>query len=775
MLRDSRRTFCITLFALIAAACSDGVNMVSPHAVAAPSGPRVSRTTLACTATLHPQMVVCKPAAAGGGSAATAASSPIRKNIIVGKQNVYVFLNLTNFAYSNTNVFSFNATVQNLMTQPIGTQNGTAVAGGGVDVFFTNGPFVACGTGTVSAVGTSTGTFTASGQQYYQYNQIIKPDSTSAIKTWSFQLSPSVCGFNFYVEVSGDLPAEGSVLRWTVAHQGVTPNQLNGVWQDNANDVFAAGLGGTVLHYNGTTWSQLALNQPTYQLRAVSGSSTSDVWFVGDAGITTHYNGTSFTTVATSSADNLTGVWDISATNIYAVGYPTGTTNSIIFHSTNGTSWTAVTPPHGVTDSLFAVWAADANDIFMVGHNGRILYDSSGTFVQFTRPTTSDLRAVWGTSATNVYAVGDNGVIYHFTGGATWTAMTSNTTNNLAAIGGTSASNIWAVGAGGTTVNYNGSAWSVVGPAIGLNLHGVTSSNVSPVWAVGDAGTMISFTGTTETVSSQSGFPFERIWAASDTSIWATSIGTILHSNGSNGWSVVYVSPTVGDTMLGLWGFSSVDVHTLTVNGNVFKWDGTSWTETLHGGTSWRAEWGDQADTNVLCAASQTGTVYCNDIAVNATAGTLQLMSLWGSSNTTLYTTNVNGGIYQSTDSGTTFKAMTSGTTDTLFAIWGSGPTQIWAAGQAGTIITNSGGATWTAQASGTTNDLRWLWAGTAPTGYTGDAYAVGDAGTIQHFNGTQWSPMWSGVTTTLRTVYGISPTNVYVGGDNGVVLIGSQ
>ena len=74
-------------------------------------------------------------------------------------------------------------------------------------------------------------------------------------------------------------------------------------------------------------------------------------------------------------------------------------------------------------------------------------------------------------------------------------------------------------------------------------------------------------------------------------------------------------------------------------------------------------------------------------------------------------------------------------------------------------MLFNNGGTTWTAQASGTTNDLRWLWADTPPTGYTGDVYVVGDAGTIQHWNGTRnGPPCWSGVNTTTllpaSTVY---------------------
>ena len=762
-----------TLVSLVVAAslvaCSDSANMVAPHTLSQTGG-KASRSTLVCTATVHPQSVTCTPLAGVAGAAAAGRVSS--RNVIVGKQNVYVYVATSNYKFS-TDTFSFNATVQNLMTQPIGTQNGSAVAGGGVDVFFTSGPYINCGTGPISALGTSTGTFTASGQQYYAYNQIIKSDSVSATKQWNFQLSTNVCGFNFYVEVSADMPAEGSVLRWTPVHQGVTGNQLTAVWQDSADDVFAVGLNGTVLHYNGTTWSALALNQPTYQLRAVYGTSTNDVWMVGDNGVTVHWNGSTFTTVSTgvTPAPNLKGVWEANSKNIYAVGGAI-----TVLQSRNATSWTAVATPHGVVDTLRAIWGADSAHIFVVGDNGRLLmYNGSGTWTQFTKPTGNPpFRGVWGTSATNVFAVATNGAVYQYNG--TWTAMNSNTTNELDAVGGTSASNVWAVGVDGTTIHYNGAGnWTYLGPPIGLNLHGVSSGSASPIWAVGDGGTLISLNGTTETVSAQSGFPILRIWAASDTSIWATTVGTVLHSNNGTTWSVSYVSTTAADTMLGLWGFGPADVHTLSVNGNVAKWNGTSWTPSVHGGVSWRAEWGDQADTNVLCAASQAGAVYCNDVGNNAQAGTIQLMSLWGASNTTLYTTSVNGTIYQSTDSGTTFNAMTSGTTDTLFAIWGSGPTAIWAAGQAGTMLFNNGGATWTAQASGTTNDLRWMWADSPPTGYTGDVYAVGDAGTIQHWNGTQWSPMWSSVTTTLRAVYGLSPTQVFIVGDNGVVLAGSQ
>jgi hypothetical protein len=782
MLRDTRRRFSVTLLSIVglagAMACGDERNFVAPVVPTTTAGSHVSRTTLACTATLHPKMVTCTPVNSyGAGVAAASRVNP--RNVIVGKQSVYVYLALSNYQL-NGSTFEFDATVQNLMTQPLGTQNGTAVAGGGVDVFFTAGPAVNCGTGTVSAVGTQTGTFTASGQQYYQYNQIIKPDSTSAAQLWQFQLSSNVCGFNFYVEVSGDMPAEQSVLRWTAIRQGVTNNQLNGAWGDGLGNVFAAGLNGSALMYNGTTWSALPLNQSTYQLRAVYGTSKTDVWFVGDAGVATHYNGTGFTEVSPGTT-NLKGVWEANSTNIYAIG---GAIN--VWQSRNGTSWTAVAVPHGIADTLRAIWGADSAHIFIVGDDGRLLfYNGTGStgWTQFAKPNGDPpFRGVWGTSATNVFACATNGAIYQYNGTA-WTAMTSPITSELDAINGSSATNIWAVGDSGKALKYNGTAWDTVARVTYYNLHGVTAA-ASPVWAVGDMGTLVSYTGTTGTMSSQSGNPITHLWASGPTDIWASTYSAILHYNGTSWSTALFLTKTTNpagtaapDTLINVIGFggaADTNIHALGQNGTVAIWNGTSFdTVQQQLGTGWNAEWGTTAPT--LCAVGNAGEYDCNTGEGGRVGNEPYLTSLWGSSATSLFAGGTNGDVYVSTNGAASWTQTTTGTGDSILAVWGSSATAIWASGEAGVMYMSTNGTTWTAQASGTTNALRALWADAPPSGYTGDVYAVGDNGTIQHYNGTGWTPMWSGVTTRLRTVFGTSSTSVYIGGDDGVVLVGSQ
>lgn len=64
---------------------------------------------------------------------------------------------------------------------------------------------------------------------------------------------------------------------------------------------------------------------------------------------------------------------------------------------------------------------------------------------------------------------------------------------------------------------------------------------------------------------------------------------------------------------------------------------------------------------------------------------------------------------------------------------------------------------------------------GTSLNGVSGtsdsDAFAVGEQGTILHFDGKDWTRMNSGTTNTLNSVWGSSPSNVLAVGTQGLVL----
>lgn len=104
----------------------------------------------------------------------------------------------------------------------------------------------------------------------------------------------------------------------------------------------------------------------------------------------------------------------------------------------------------------------------------------------------------------------------------------------------------------------------------------------------------------------------------------------------------------------------------------------------------------------------------------------------------------------------------------TLSAVWGSSPTDVWLAGEAGTLLHYSGGA-WALVPSGTESGFRAL-SGTSAK----DVWAAGLDGTLLHFDGSSWSATqksgtpWSPTTgPNQRPIYALFalPKQLWAGG----------
>ena len=75
-----------------------------------------------------------------------------------------------------------------------------------------------------------------------------------------------------------------------------SPSQekLNGVWgylsPDSTHKFYAVGENGTIIHFDGTTWT--TTGSPTSEdLYGIWGSSGTDIFAVGDNATIVHYNG----------------------------------------------------------------------------------------------------------------------------------------------------------------------------------------------------------------------------------------------------------------------------------------------------------------------------------------------------------------------------------------------------------------------------------------------------------------------------------------------------
>ena len=756
-------------------ACSDV--SAPPDAVGSLSG--LSSTRLQCTAWL--------PAAGAAGHAqctgpikSSAAHTTHPSDVVLTQQNITVDLAFSNFAYStSTGVFSFNTTVENLTVQPLGTTDSVTTTTNGVRVFFSTAPWSSTGNVTVSnATGTATFNGGTTAVPYFQYTPFIPTNGTSAALNWKFHLDNTVTSFQFAVEVDASTPADNDVLRWTQLRGGLPQNHLAGIWQASASDIWAVGYGNTVLNYNGTAWSQVTTGLASADYFGITGFGASDIWAVGSNGVTDHYTGT-WTRVSTGTTDSITAVWGLSSTNLFVVA-----ANGAVLHY-NGTAWKAMTSP--TTTALRCIWGTDTTHLFVGGDNGVLFrYNGNGSWTTLTSGTTEPVWAIWGTSTTNVWVGARLGYMALYNGTTTITQVTFPDSHSITSINGTSASDIWAVTNTGGNLHYNGTAWTYVTQAVGSDLTGVVDGTTP--WAVGDGGAIISYNGSAWTLLLASGMPMVSVWASSATDVWIGSISTVLHYNGST-WTTYAEAVNSPDTVRGIWGSSSANVYAVTSGDGVIgnyttAAGGFTWTTVSGDGNTdqWYSVWGTSA-TNVY-AVGQNGLIMHN----TGTGWTLQttiatggdLMGVGGfdsvlvavADDGTMYyniNNNRNWTTLRTTGNNTNALAAVSGAYSSTTATLG-----IWGVGAAETVEL-WGGNTGTRAAppaiapSGSTQ-LNGVWT-YSPT----DVYLVGAAGYIKHYNGAKWLQMPSGQTVTLNAVFGTAQANVYVVGNNGVVLLGTH
>jgi hypothetical protein len=95
-------------------------------------------------------------------------------------------------------------------------------------------------------------------------------------------------------------------------------NGLRGVWGSNGGDVFAVGLSGTILHYDGINWSAMS-SGTTEALWGVWGSNGGDVFAVGSYGTILHYDGINWNAMSSGTTYRLYDVWGSSGGDVFAV------------------------------------------------------------------------------------------------------------------------------------------------------------------------------------------------------------------------------------------------------------------------------------------------------------------------------------------------------------------------------------------------------------------------------------------------------------------------
>jgi photosystem II stability/assembly factor-like uncharacterized protein len=117
----------------------------------------------------------------------------------------------------------------------------------------------------------------------------------------------------------GNTPQPG-VFTWNVQQQPEGGDELWGVSALDESHVWTVGHGGTILFYDGTSWTAQASGTTDF-LRGVSALDESHVWTVGDGGTILFYDGTSWSPQARGTTDILSGVSALDESHVWAVGH----------------------------------------------------------------------------------------------------------------------------------------------------------------------------------------------------------------------------------------------------------------------------------------------------------------------------------------------------------------------------------------------------------------------------------------------------------------------
>jgi hypothetical protein len=220
------------------------------------------------------------------------------------------------------------------------------------------------------------------------------------------------------------------------------------IWGSSGTDIWLAGTGDRIYHFDGTTIDELVLDDPRTDAdwTSIHGASPNDVWVVGAAGLARHYDGVSWNLVTTASVSTLDEVWVAPDGQAWAVG-----ANGVVMHYTPSGSWVdvdAVTIPgiqwSGLTGSSSSdVWIASWAD--QIYHFDGVTWEN----VDFSGGQIEDM---WTVASDDVWAVGQSGTVLHFDG-ISWNRLDVKLNDSFAGVWVSADGEGWAVGAFGRVLH----------------------------------------------------------------------------------------------------------------------------------------------------------------------------------------------------------------------------------------------------------------------------------------------------------------------------------
>jgi len=528
--------------------------------------------------------------------------------------------------------------------------------------------------------------------------------------------------------------------RQTPAYVG-TP--LNDIWGDGTY-LYAVGDDGAALVYDGIGWSEMESGTPMH-LRAIFGTGPANIWSVGDNGTIIHYDSLLWSPSPSGTDYRLHGIWADPAGGALAVGG----NGLVLIH--DGNAWTP--DSLGALLTFTDVWGTSMQNVYAVGHELDVAlgtysgvayrYDGSGWNEVFFLMGSGRTVAVWGAGPSEIYMMTAAGVLLTYGGTP---ATGAHGVGNGAGIWGRSPTDIVLVGnLGGTGYLSRGfsTTWEPAWLHEAYNPSGVWGDASGDIHVVDRWGSVFRFDGSAwETL--RGGAPTQDLYAVHGSGpddVYAVGDQSVIQHYDGVGWKIFETPPPTFYPLYSVFAFSSDDVMFGGAWGDVFHWQGGSWTTIpnplIGSWASVAALWGSSSSDVYACMGGQSQVYRYNGSAWSRLSSDYLCADVWGSGANNVYFADVYENVLHY--DGDSLRTVLD-TGEHMYGVSGNGPNNVWAVGSSGTVV-HYDGSGWES-VGGPSGRLHSVYVSAEGVVYTCNDNNAYDGTAIFWYDGGVWTPI---------------------------------
>ncbi len=269
-----------------------------------------------------------------------------------------------------------------------------------------------------------------------------------------------------------------------------------------ADQGWAVGEEGTLLHWDGIEWTRVSIPTGTalYDVAVLGG----EVWAVGDQGVRVRWNEEGAHVELTPYRVPFTGIGFAGPD----AGWIIGGDSTVLYY--DGATWSPIGMP--VVADLFGLFVTDGGEVWVTGEGGLVGRVTAEGWQFVTQPyLDADLTAIDMLDIPAGWAVGgwplqlDAGVVFWQHGEHTWSPRQLGNAPSLFDIDVLSQDEAWAVGQdasvadptkAGVVWRFTSGSWALAGYPDVSALFAVEAISSDDVWAAGQDGALVHFDGT---------------------------------------------------------------------------------------------------------------------------------------------------------------------------------------------------------------------------------------------------------------------------------------